>query len=216
MIKVYGFPLSPFVRKVHLVAAEKGIELETVLTNPAQPDPGFLEASPFRKIPALRDGDFTLADSTAIATYLDALQPEPPIAPGDARQKAKAIWFEEFADTIVTPAGGKVVFNRFVGPKFLGMPGDEAAAEQGVQELQPICDYLEGVVPADGWVTGGEFSIGDIALASVFRTLGYVGLEPDPALRPRTAAWYDRVKARPAWQKVAAAEEALFRQRTGG
>jgi glutathione S-transferase len=207
-MKVFGFPLSPFVRKVHLVAAEKGIAVETVLGNPADPDPEFLAASPFRKIPALADGDFKLADSTAIVTYFEALQPEPALTPGDARQRAKAIWFEEFADTIITPAGGKVVFNRFVAPKVMGKPGDEEAAKQGEIELQPILDWFESVVPAEGWLTG-LFSIGDISVASVFRTLGYVGLEPESS-RPKTLAWYQRVTARAAWQAVAAQEAAIL------
>ena len=209
-MKVFGFPLSPFVRKVHLVATEKGIAVETVLGNPASPSPEFLAASPFRKIPALQDGDFTLADSTAIVTYFDALQPEPPMLPGDAQQQAKAVWFEEFADTILTPAGGKIVFNRFVGPKFLGLAGDEDAAKQGEAELGPILDYFEGVAPECGWLTGNEIGIGDIAVASVFRTLGYVGFEPDAQKHPRTAAWYARVCARPAWQDVAARETAIL------
>ena len=209
-MKIFGFPLSPFVRKVHLVATEKGIEVETVLGNPANPLPEFLAASPFRKIPALQDGDFTLADSTAIVTYFDALTPDPPMLPGDARQRAKAVWFEEFADTILTPAGGKIVFNRFVGPKFLGLPGDEDAAKQGEADLVPICDYFESVAPVDGWLTGSAIGIGDIAVASVFRTLGYVGFEPKAATHPRTAAWYARVCARPAWQVVAAREAAIM------
>ena len=209
-MKIFGFPLSPFVRKVHLVATEKGITVETVLSNPADPLPEFLAASPFRKIPALQDGDFTLADSTAIATYLDALHPDPPMLPGDARQKAQAVWFEEFADTIMTPAGGKIVFNRFVGPRFLGRPGDEDAAKQGEADLVPVLAYFEGVAPETGWLTGSALSIGDIAVASVFRTLGYVGFEPDQAKHPQTAAWYARVCARPAWQEVAAREAAVM------
>jgi glutathione S-transferase len=204
-MKVHGFPLSPFVRKVHIVAAEKGIAIEMALGRPGEPNPEFIAASPFRKIPALTDGDFRLADSTAIATYFDALKPDPPIAPGTAQQRAKAIWWEEFADTILVSAGGKVLFNTFVGPKLLGIPGNEAVAEEGREELVPICDYLEGEV-GDGWLAGDEFSIGDIAVACAFRSLGYVGLEPDPARYPRTAAWYERVKARPSWQQVAAVE----------
>lgn len=209
-MKVFGFPLSPYVRKVHLVAAEKGIEVETVLGNPANPAPEFLAASPFRKIPALQDGDYTLSDSTAIVTYIDAKHPDGSIFPADAKARGKAIWFEEFADTIFTGAGGKVVFNRFVGPKVLGIPGDEEAAKAGEQELVPVLDYLEGQAPASGWLTGDQFTIADIAVASVLRTLGYVGMEPDAATHPATAAWYDRVKARPAWQAVAAREAAIM------
>lgn len=205
MIKVFGFPLSPFVRKVHVVAAEKGIPIEMVLGRPGDPAPEFLAASPFRKIPAMQDGDFSLCDSTAIVTYLDGLEPSPSITPGDARQKAKAIWFEEFADTILVAAGGKVLFNRFVGPTFLGIEGSEETAQQGLTELGPILDYLESQC-GDGWLASGEFSVGDIAVAAGFRSLGYIGLEPDAARHPKTAAWYERVKARDSWKAVAALE----------
>ena len=209
-MKIFGFPLSPFVRKVHLLAAEKGVAVEMALGMPGRPNPEFEAASPFGKIPALQDGDFTLSDSTAICTYIDALHPAPAMLPGDARAKAKAIWFEEFADTILVASGAKVLFNRFVGPTFLGRPGDEAAAEQGLKELVPIMAYLESQAPASGWLAGDDFSIGDIAVASTLRSLGYVGLEPDPATHPRTAAWYERVKARPSWQPVAEREAAVI------
>jgi glutathione S-transferase len=209
-MKIYGFPLSPFVRKVHLVAAEKGVEIEMVIGNPAAPAEEFLAASPFRKIPALVDGDFSLADSTAIVTYIDALHPNPPITPGDARAKGKAVWFDEFADTILVSAGGKIVFNRFVAPKVMGRAGDEEVAKQGEAEIAPMLDYLESVVPAEGWLAGDDFSIGDISVAAMLRTLGYVGYEPDAGKHPATAAWYERVKARPSWAPVAAREAAVI------
>lgn len=207
-MKVYGFPISPFVRKVHLVAAEKGIAVELAMSNPADPAPEFLAASPFRKIPALIDGDFTLCDSTAIVTYLDGVQPEPAITPGDAKARAKAIWFEEFADTILIAAAGKVLFNRFVSPKLMGKPGDEALAEQGLKELAPVMDYLESQC-GDGWLAGDEFSIGDIAVAATLRSMGYIDLEPKPDTHPRAAAWYARVKARPSWSQFAALEDKI-------
>jgi glutathione S-transferase len=215
MIKVHGFPLSPFVRKVHVVAAEKGLPIEMVLGRPGQPSDEFLAASPFRKIPALEDGDFTLSDSTAIVTYLDALQPEPSITPGDAKARAKAIWFEEFADTILVAAGGKILFNRFVGPKLMGLPGNEEIAQQGEQELVPVLAYLESQCGA-GWLAGGEFSIGDVAVAVGLRSMGYIGMEPDPAVHPKTAAWYARVTARPSWQAVAALEDKVVARVLGG
>lgn len=205
-MKIFGFPLSPFVRKVHIVATEKGVEFEPVLASPAAPSPEFAAASPFSKIPAMQHGDFTLADSTAIVTYIDALHPAVPITPGDARCKAKAIWFEEFADTILTPPGGKIVFNRFVLPKVLGQPGNEEVAQQGEAEIKPVLAYLERAAPADGWLAGDDFSIGDIAVASVLKTLSYVGVALDPADHPKASAWYARVCARPAWQAVAAEE----------
>ena len=209
-MKVHGFPLSPFVRKVHVLAAEKDVAIEMVLGRPGEPSPEFLAASPFRKIPALVDGDFSLSDSTAICTYIDAKHPQPPMCPGDARAKARAIWFEEFADTILVASGGKVLFHTFVGPKLMGIPGDEAVAEQGRKELGPIMDYLEAHAPDSGWLAGDDFSIGDIAVACALRSMGYIGLEPGPATHPRAAAWYDRVRARPSWRLVAEREAAVM------
>ena len=74
---VYGSSFSPFVRKVMAFGAEKGIALELKRIGLASDDAEFGEASPFRKMPALRDGDFTLADSSAIVVYLEAIRPDP-------------------------------------------------------------------------------------------------------------------------------------------
>src|SRR5688500_2911685 len=110
-MKLYGFPLSPFVRKVLVVAQEKSLTVDVVPVNPMQPSEEFLAASPYGKIPAIEDDGFKLADSTAIAVYLDAKYPEPALLPADARARAKAVWFDEVADTVVMAAGGPMVFN---------------------------------------------------------------------------------------------------------
>lgn len=201
---VYGALLSPFVRKVCVALEEKGITYEMASASPGGEDPEFRAASPFGKIPALKDGDYTLADSTAIVVYADAKHPAHPLLPTEARARGKAMWFDEFADTILVASGGKVLFNRLVAPKLLKVPFDEAVALQGEAELPRLWDYLESVAPADGWLAG-DFSLGDIAVASAMRSLTYVGHGPNAAY-PRTLAWYNRVAARPAWQKVARAE----------
>ncbi|MGE3692490.1 MAG: glutathione S-transferase family protein [Novosphingobium sp.] len=212
-MKLYGALLSPFVRKVAVAAAEKGMPCELVPSNPGGLDPDFVAASPFGKIPAIRDGDYTLADSTAIVVYMEAKQPEPALIPKEAEARGRAVWFDEFADTVFAASGLKILFNRLVGPKLLKRPYDEAIALQGEAELPPILDYLESVAPAEGWLAG-DFSLGDISVASVLRTMTYVGHGPDPKRYPATAAWYERVRARPGWQAVAA-QEAPIAQRLG-
>ena len=125
---IYGALLSPFVRKVCIAAAEKGIDWELRPTGPGGADPEFVAASPFRKIPAIRDGDFVLADSSAIVAYLEAKYPLPALVPLAAEERGLAVWFDEYADTILGAAGLKVLFNRLVRPKFMKLPGDEAIA----------------------------------------------------------------------------------------
>ncbi|MGV3513415.1 MAG: glutathione S-transferase family protein [Novosphingobium sp.] len=208
-MKLYGAMLSPFVRKVAVVLTEKGIPYDLGRGGPGSTDPEFLACSPLGKIPAIDDGGFQLADSTAIAIYLDAQYPEPRLIPDDARLRGKAVFWDEFADTVLGASGLKILFNRLVGPKLLKSGGDEAVALQGEAELPRWIDWLESVAPDDGWLLGETFSLSDIAVASTFRTLAYVGHGVDAAARPRTAAWYDRVTARPAWAAVAALEEPI-------
>ena len=62
--------------------------------------PEFLAASPFKKMPAMADGDYRLSDSTAIIHYLEAKYPEPELIPTEARARGRVIWFDEFADTM--------------------------------------------------------------------------------------------------------------------
>ena len=163
-MKIYGFPISPFVRKVMVACAEKGLDAEIVLANPAQPSDEFLKCSPYRKIPAFEDGDYRLADSTAIVTYLEAKYPEPPLLPADPRARGKAIWFEEVADTVLAAASGPIVFNRFVGPNFLGVEGDEAAAVE-VRRLSETLGPLETTIGRGGqpwlstWLTQSRNAI---------------------------------------------------------
>jgi len=205
---IYGALLSPFVRKVCIVGAEKGIAWELKPTSPGGTDPDFIAASPFRKIPAMRDGDFTLADSSAICVYLDAKYPAPALLAADPQARGKAVWFDEFTDTILAASGLKVLFNRLVGPKILKVGGDEAVAAQGEAELPRLYGYLEGVSPANGWLAGAAFGLADIAVASMLRTMVYVDLFPPPERYPAITAWYARVCERPAWQQVAAQEDA--------
>lgn len=206
---IYGFPLSPFVRKVAVAATEKGIAFDWVPSNPSQPTEEFLKASPFSKIPAMADGDFTLADSTAIVTYLDAKYPEPSLIPSEAKAAGRAIWFEEVADTMLIPAGAPIVVNRFLRPVIFGTEGDEAAAVAAEEAIKRPLTYLEGELSEDGWLDG-EFSVGDIAFASTLKTLSYTGYTLDAAAYPKLTAWYGRVSARAAWQKVAEQEAATF------
>lgn len=198
---LYGSSLSPFVRKVLAFAAEKGIDLDVVPVGPGDPNPDFRAASPFSKMPGFSDGDYRLADSSAIVHYLEAKHPEPVMIPADPRLRGRTIWFDEFADTIVAACGGKMFFNRVVAPRFLKRPGDEnAAAAAERDELPPILDYLETVVPGeDGFLVGDSLTLADIAVASPFANLGHLNCELDRAKYGRTSAYVERILARPSF-----------------
>jgi glutathione S-transferase len=208
-MKIYGFPLSPFVRKVIVAVKEKGLDADVAPSNPSEPDAEFLAASPFGKIPAFRDGDFALADSTAIITYLDAKYPEPALLPAAPEARARAVWFEEVADTVLIPTGAPIVLNRFLRPRLFGTEGDEAAAQAAEAALEKPLAYLESEVTG-AWLDGADFTVGDIAVASAIRSLGYAGWRLDAAAHPRVAAWFGRVEQRDGWKAAVAVEDRII------
>jgi len=205
---LYGSSMSPYVRKVMAFAAEKGIELEVQPTALGDPNPDFVRASPFRKMPAFVDGDFTLADSSAIIHYLEALHPQPEMIPADPRLRGKCIWYEEFADTILTGCGGKMFYHRIVAPLFLGREGEPAVADQAeLEELPKILDYVESVAPGgEGYLVGDKLTLADLALASPFANLMLLKVEVDADRWPKTAAYTRRILERPSFAPLVARE----------
>lgn len=196
---LYGAPVSPFVRKVLAFAAEKTLPLELVPIGLGDQNPDFLACSPFRKMPGFTDGEFSISDSTAIVIYLDTKYPGTPLIPADAENRARSIWFDEFADTIVVAAAGAMFFNRIVSPKFVGKPGDEAAAAKGEADMVPICDYLEGVIRPSGYLVGERLSLADISVASPFVNAAHAGYVLDAAAHPKLTSYLANIHARPSF-----------------
>ena len=170
---LYGSSMSPFVRKVIAYASEKGLEIEVRPVGIADQNPDFRAASPFGKMPALVDGDFRLADSTAIIHYLEAKHPEPALIPSDPELRGRCIWFEEFADTLLAGCGAKMFYNRVVAPVFLKREGDLAAAEAAERdELPKVLDYVESVAPeGEGWLVGDRLTLADLAVVGSDRNI---------------------------------------------
>lgn len=207
---LYGSPISPFVRKVLVYAAEKGIQLNLTPVGIGDPNPDFNACSPFRKMPALKDGDFGISDSTAIVTYLETKQPDPCLIPTDAEGRARTVWFDEFADTIAAAAAGKVFFNKVVAPRFLKKDGDEALIAQGEAEFGPVCAYLESVIPASGYLVGDAFSLADISAATNFVNAAHCGMVPDAASYPKLTAYLAAILGRPSFAACIAREKKIL------
>lgn len=196
---IYGSSLSPFVRKVIAFAAEKGIEVENQIIRPGEDNADFLACSPFGKIPALRDGDFLISDSSAMIAYLEALRPEPNLIPTDPRSRARAIWFDEFMDTILFDCGRKMFWNRIVAP-LSGRQGDLTVADKAErEELPPLFDYLESVIPDSGFLVEDRLTLADVAVASPFANFHHLGIAVNMATHPRLARYAAAMLGRPSF-----------------
>ncbi|MGF3025090.1 glutathione S-transferase family protein [Methylobacterium aquaticum] len=206
-MKLYGTSLSPYVRKVLVVLAEKGVEVQHVPLRFHDPDPRFRAASPFGKIPALEDEGFLLADSSAIIQYLDRKHPEPAMLPREARDLGRAIWFDELGDTELFPVLIKPFVQRFLRPQLMNQPCDEAVVARCMtEELPRLFDYLDGQV--DGpFLVGGAFSLADISVATGFHNLHLAGEAVDPERWPRLASYVTGILERPSFRTAIAARK---------
>jgi glutathione S-transferase len=212
MPTVYGAGLSPFVRKVRVALAEKGLPYDLEVVMPGSPDPEFRKMSPLGKIPAFRDGERTLSDSSVICQYLERTHPEPPLYPSDPYQFARALWFEEYADTaLVEVVGGKIFFPRIVAKLLMGKEPDEAAVQKAIDEdLPPRFDYLESQLGQGPYLVGERFTVADAAVTSMFANLQHAGVVVDAARWPKLAKYVATHLARPSFAALIQEEKAFL------
>jgi glutathione S-transferase len=213
-LRVVGSYLSPYVRKVLVALASKGVPYEIDPIVPFFGDERFARASPLRRVPVLIDGQVTLCDSTVICEYLEERHPAPPLLPRGAAARARARWLEEYADTRLGDIFVWKLFHQVaIGPAVWGEPTDRAALEKTLAEdVPPILDFLEGELPAAGFLFGEDrVSLADIAIAAVFRNAAFARFRPDAARWPRTAAFLGRTQALAPFAQLAPFEERCLR-----
>ena len=209
---VIGSYLSPYVRKVLVCLEIKGIAYEVDHIVPFFGDDRFSRLSPLRRIPVLVDGDLVLSDSSVICQYIDDKEPAPALLPSDIRDRARARWLEEFADTRMGDVFIWRLFNQIaIRPSVWGEKGDRELVDRTLKEDVPaVLDYLEAEAPVEGF-RFGTLSLADIAIAAFFRNAGWVRFQIDATHWPRAAAWMARTLAEPAFAKLARIEDAVLR-----
>jgi len=195
-LKIIGSFVSPYVRKVLACLNLKGLEYEVDPITPFFGNDEYQRLSPLRRIPVLIDGDFSVSDSSVICAYLDDAYPDRPLVPTRPRDRARARWFEEYADTRLGDVFiWGLFYQKVVHPLVWNESGDAGRIEKSLNEDIPAAlDYLEGELPTDGFLFG-EIGLPDIAIASFFQNAFYADFMVDSERWPRTAAFVERTLA---------------------
>lgn len=211
-ITVYGANVSPFVRKVRVILAEKNIPYELEQVNVFDPPEWFLEISPLKRIPVVKvEGHGILPDSSAICAYLEKAYPKPALYPADPFSYARALWYEEYADTDLVHISGPQVFQAIVIRQLMGKePNIERAKEALTNQLPPLFDYLNQELEGKEYFVDDRFTIADIAVASPFINISYCGYQPDVERWPNLAAFLKRIWERPSVSALIEEESKLF------
>ena len=214
---VYGAPLSPFVRKVRLCLLEKDLPYQLEIITPfGQPD-WYREINPLGRIPALRDGDLTLADSSVICQYLEEKHPEQTALYGrEPEHRAQIRWLEKYADYELAPLCTFTVFRNRVLKPTMGKSSDETSIATALNDkLPPHFDYLEQQLGNKEYFVDGQLSMADLALACQLVNMEHGGEQLDANRWPMLAAHYARMKARASLQSVLPGEQRTVAKLSG-
>lgn len=209
---VYGAALSPFVRKVRVLLAEKGLEYQLEMILPFNQPDWFKALSPLNRIPAFKDGDFTIADSTVICEYIEERYSDQPSLRGNGPEaRARVRWLEKYADYEVAPLATFAIFqNRIVKPT-AGKPCDEAAVQRALNDKLPIhLDYLESALGDAQYFVADSLSMADLAIACQLINMRHAGEELDASRWPALSALLARLCARESFISVLPGEEKML------
>ena len=192
MMQLYWAPRSRSFTALWLME-ETGQPYERVLidiTSGAQKQPDYLAINPMGKVPALRDGEATLAEAAAICAYVAERYPEAKLAPplGDPL-RAKYLYWLFFAPGCVEPAMVQVATKIEI-----------SSVSAGWGDAQRVFDVLDAALAKGPWILGENFSAADIVIgAGLNFSVRLFKMVPS---RPSFEAYIARCMARPAFQRA--------------
>lgn len=156
--------------------------------------------NPMAKVPAIRHGDALVTEQAAVYMYLADLFPEAGLAPAltDPARGTYLRWMV-FYGSCFEPAVIDRHLKREPGPRAMSAYADYDSVIARVTEALNPGPYL----------LGDRFSAADVLWGSALGwTTGFGLVAPDPAL----SAYVDRIRARPAFRTVAAADARLAQE----
>jgi glutathione S-transferase len=162
----------------------------------------FARISPFHQAPLIEDDGFVVAESAAILLYL--AEKAGKLHADDLRARTRVTQWCFAAVATLAPT--------FIAMDLAGMFDPDKAALQLHAQLPKLAGRwladLDRQLGSREWIAAGEFTVADLLLACVLRSVRKTDLMlPHPAVK----AFYDRCMARPAWQRTLA----LYAARTG-
>ena len=159
--------------------------------------PDYLAINPMGKVPAIRHGEALITEQPAVFLYLADLYPEAGLAPpiGDPLRGPYLRWLVYYGSSF-EPAVVDKSMQREPAPPSTCPYGDFDTM------LKTLTDQLE----KGPWLLGDTFSAADVLWGTALNWTVMFKLVPElPVIR----AYIDRVLARPAMQRAAAADAAL-------
>jgi len=172
VITLYDCATAPSPRRARIFLTEKGVAFETVqvdLRNAEQLSDAFRAVNPQCTVPALQtDEGVVLTDNAAIAAYLEARYPQPPLLGVNALDKAEIAswnWRMEFEGLMAIAEAlrnsAPAMLNRALpGPvDYAQIP---ELAQRGLARIQHFMNLLDQRLEGRDFIAADQFSVADI------------------------------------------------------
>ena len=216
-LKLYWAMLSPFVRKVRIMLALKKVDYDIdIKVSPLGVPEGYEKIHPLKKIPALviDDGDreLALADSSAIAGFLEKLQPSPSFYPTNPLDYGQALWLEEYGDTFIAQNCTFGIFGNVFFSWARGETYDPEKVKMAFQRMEEVIAYIEPILGDRDWLVGEGMSIADIGVISHFFNVEHAGYRLTEADSPSLYALKKRIEEHPEIAPLLAEERIVIQK----
>jgi glutathione S-transferase len=204
-MKLYYHPVSTTCRPILQFAAESGISLDLQLVDLFKGEhlqPAYCAVNPSACVPLLEEGDFRLAECSAILKYLADLV-KSPAYPAELRRRGRVNERMDWFNTgLYRDLGYGLIYPQVL--PHLRMQDEQAqkallaaSCERAKKWLGVLNDHIVGSAT---FVCGEEITLADY-LGAAYLTVGEV-IRLDYSAYPNVVRWLSNMKARPSWSKV--------------
>ena len=200
MLRVWGRRSSFNVQKVMWLVDELGLAREHVELGGrfgGLDHPDFLARNPHGKVPVIDDGGTVVWESHAILRYLGARYGGAAFWDPDPAGRAQADQWMDWSQTRLQPDFLNGVFWGFY--RTPAPQRDRNAVERSIAACARHFRLLDRLLAGRPYLLGETLGLADIpAGACLYR---YFNLEIERPDLPNVAAWYERLRARPAYRR---------------
>lgn len=197
MITIYGSPRSSAGRCIWALE-EAGVDFtqkDVDMKNKEHKSQDFLKINPMGKVPAMVDGDITLFESMAINYYIaDTYKKE--LLGTTAFEKGLSQQWSFWATSELQPPIIEIFIQKVFMPED---KRDNSVIEKNIKKLPDLLAVLNNSLAERKYLSGNEFTIGDINTASVVTICPMIGINLEEY--PNINSWLGTISDRPAYQK---------------
>ncbi len=194
-IVLYGDPRSTYVRTARMTCREKRVAYSLEPADLASE--AYRKMHPFGRMPAMRHGDLTMFETSAITRYIDEAFEGPRLQPDDTVERARMNqWISAINHYFYSDVIRRYLMQYFFASEPDGAP-DMAAIEAALPDVRHHLEALDGALEGRTFIAAERVSLADLFLAPI---LFYVGKMPEgPDLLAPLAnlrRWIDAMAAR--------------------